>query len=438
MRRRDFILGASAATAGLTLPSALRAAPLSLRGAAREAWLYLLPLVEVAAVRARLLAAEPPNRLVHQRTLVTVATQRVTSPNNDTLYSRTFLDLSDGPVTLILPAAGERYLSLALMDMFTNNVAVLGTRTTGDAGGRFLVAGPGQVTPPGAIAAPSRSLFLLARTLVSGDSDLAAAHAVQDGIGVEGSAVRRTWLAPPARDAAWRNYFEGAGRLLAETGAPATDNGLFERVGPLGLGRSGFTARGFSPLEAAEIEAGVTEARALAARPQGGLAAVEGWLYPRPGLGRFEQDYEYRAQIALSGLFALTLDEAVYTRSVGDRPDGLLHGDLYRLHFPADRLPPVDGFWSLTAYEATPAGQFFFTPNAIDRYAIGDRIAGLRRNADGSLDIWISRTDPGPERRANWLPAPGSAPDMLSLRAYLPRAALRSGAYRFPPLQRMG
>jgi hypothetical protein len=436
MRRRDFIAGSAAALAGLIMPGRAGARPLPLRAAAREAWLYLLPLVEVAAVRSRLLAAEPPNRLGHQRDLTTVATQRVTSPNNDTLYSRTFIDLTDGPVAIILPAAGDRYLSVALMDMFTNNVAILGTRTTGGRGGRFIIHGPGQAAPAGAIRSPSRSLFVLARTLVSGPADLEAARAVQAGIRIAGSPARRSWQVPPPRDAPWRDYFDAAGRLLAETGAPVTDNGLFERVEAIGLGAGGFVEREFSPADAAEIDLGVAEARAIAARPQGGLDPVQGWLYPRPNLGRFEQDYEYRAQIALSGLFALPLDEAVYTRSVGDRPDGLLHGDNYRLHFSAGQLPPVDGFWSLTAYEATAAGQFFFAPNPIDRYAIGDRTDGLRRNGDGSLDIWISRTDPGSARRSNWLPAPQSAPFMLSLRAYLPRTELTSGAYRFPALRR--
>lgn len=437
MRRRDFMVNASVALASLFAPRLSSARTASLRAVAREAWLYLLPLVEVATVRERVLGSGLPNHLGHQRDLTTVETQRVTAPNNDTLYSRTFLDLTDGSVTLILPAAGERYLSVALIDMFTNNIAVLGTRTTGGNGGRFLISGPEQPAPADAIVAPARSLFLLARTLVAGTGDLAAARAVQDGILLEGGQTSRQWAAPPARDAAWRTYFAAAGRLLAETGAPATDGAFFERSAALGLTRSGLADRVFSHLEAAEIEAGVADARALVAQARGGLYPAEGWLYPRPNLGRFEQDYEYRAQIALTGLFALPLDDAVYTRSLGDRPDGLFHGDGYRLHFPADSMPPVDGFWSLTAYEATPTGQFYFTRNPIDRYSIGDRTAGLRRNADGSLDIWIARTEPGPARRANWLPAPRSAPFMLSLRAYLPRPELSAGTYRFPPLQQI-
>ena len=80
-------------------------------------------------------------------------------------------------------------------------------------------------------------------------------------------------------------------------------------------------------------------------------------------------------------------------------------------------------------YEATSDRQFFFTPNALGRYAIGDRTTGLVRNPDGGLDIWIGRHEPGGERRANWLPAPASGPFTLTLRAYLPDAELLDQAW---------
>jgi hypothetical protein len=79
-------------------------------------------------------------------------------------------------------------------------------------------------------------------------------------------------------------------------------------------------------------------------------------------------------------------------------------------------------------------GTFYFTPNALNRYAIGDRTNSLVRNADGSLDIWIGRHDSGGARTANWLPAPKSGPFALTLRTYLPDAELLGGRYRLPPI----
>ena len=86
-------------------------------------------------------------------------------------------------------------------------------------------------------------------------------------------------------------------------------------------------------------------------------------------------------------------------------------------------------------YRMTPEGQFYFFDNPIARYAIGDRTAGLRRGPEGSIDIWMSRGDPGGARRANWLPTPPDGPFGVVLRAYLPRAELLEGEYFLPPVQ---
>lgn len=434
MNRREF-MSATAFVAMSNLLIARADGRQDLRAAAREAWLYLLPLVEVSAVRNRALAAGPANTLIHQKQLTTVATQRVTSPNNDTLYSRAFLDLSKGPVTISLPPTGDRYLSVALMDMFTNNFAILGTRTTGRLGGEFTVVGPEDTVSSHVIRAPGPSAFMLARTLVDSNADVPAARSVQERISLRALESDRQFDATPSRDAEWRTYFTQAGRLLSLENPPVTDGALFERTARLGLNREGFVARHYTKTEEAEIEAGVAEAKAIARLAHGGTYTANGWSYPQSNLGWFKQDYAFRAQIALTGLFALPVEEAIYTRSMGDGSDGLFHGNSYRLHFPSGQLPPVEAFWSLTAYEATPAGQFFFTPNPIDRYSIGDRTEGLHFNGDGSLDIWISREDPGSNRRANWLPAPAAAPFMLSLRAYLPTKGFGRGGYHVPAIE---
>lgn len=446
MERRFLLKGGAMALGGLAFaprafaiaPAHASAAAPSLAEVAREAWLYTVPLVEVANVRRRILSKGAANRFVHNRDLTNVRTQRVTSPNNDTLYSHGVLDLRTGPVALGLPPTGERYLSVQLVDMYSNNIAVLGTRTTGQEGGRFIVAGPTGTAPAGAIRAPSDWVFVLARTLVDGEADLPGARAVQDGLVIEGANGPALTVPVPARDAPFADYFGQAGALLAESPPPATDDALFDRIAPLGLSRTGFRPPALGAGEAAQIEAGLKDARAFAGQSQLGKLVVDGWAYPSWNLGRFEQDYGFRAQIAVSGLFALPLEEALYARSIGDASDGLFHGEAYHVHFAADALPPVDAFWSMTLYEATADGQFFFAANPIDRYAIGNRTKGLARGSDGSLDIWISRTPPSDTRRSNWLPAPPEKPFILSMRAYRPQAPLLNGTYRFPAVLKAG
>jgi hypothetical protein len=162
---------------------------------------------------------------------------------------------------------------------------------------------------------------------------------------------------------------------------------------------------------------------------------VDGWSYPDARLGNFGTDYAFRANVALTGLAALPPREAIYMQAVDARGSEVLDlpGALL-LRFPPGRLPPVGAFWSLTMYEVTPEGQYFLTPNPLDRYSIGDRTPGLVVDPDGSLEIWIGRSPPPTGRRTNWLPAPASGPCRLSFRAYQPGPALLTGAYRLPPL----
>jgi hypothetical protein len=143
-----------------------------------------------------------------------------------------------------------------------------------------------------------------------------------------------------------------------------------------------------------------------------------------------------RAIVALIGIGALVPQEAMYMNAASPDGTGEYIGDgVYRLSLPKD--PPVDAFWSLTMYEIDDQKQKFLTQNPINRYSIGDRTPGIKRNTDGSLDLWISRTDPGGDRTSNWLPAPVTGPYSMTLRAYLPGEALRDGRYRLPAVTKV-
>ena len=103
----------------------------------------------------------------------------------------------------------------------------------------------------------------------------------------------------------------------------------------------------------------------------------------------------------------------------------------YVLHFAKEELPPADAFWSLTMYGADQ----FFVANPIDRLAIGDRDK-LVFNADGSLDLYIQKDNPGADKETNWLPAP-EGPFTMNLRLYLPRRAAMEGSWTPPPVKRV-
>jgi len=405
--------------------------------AARAAWIFTLPMVEMTSPQARgFLGGAAFNRFARSRELVDHTSRSAPAPNNDTLYCSSHLDLAAGPVTLTLPACGKRYLSAALIDAYGNNFSILGTRTTGTEGGRFTICGPqDKAKGDNVIRSPSRHVWLLSRLLVDGPHDLEAALGLQDQILLEGPAIDEPGPeADTDRNSAWKKYFRRAAWLLHQNSAAPDDAALLRAIAPLRL--DSFAPSTFTEEEGRAIARGVELARAQlkqALSHQPGF--VDGWSYPPSSLGNFGQAYLYRAAIAVAGRGALPPEEAIYMRAAGDGSDGLLDGNtLWRLHFPAGRLIPVRAFWSMSLYEVTPEGQLFFTENPLKRYSIGDRLPGLCFNADGSLDLWIGHASPGAGKENNWLPAP-AGPFALLMRAYLPDETLLNGSYRLPPVE---
>ena len=400
---------------------------------AAEAWLYGLPLIEMAATRTRVLRlGVQQNRLHHVHRLLTPRDREVTLPNNDTLYSSAHLDLSHGPATLTLPPAGERYLSFALMDAWTNNFAILGTRTTGAEGGTFRIVGPSSdETGPMVIRAPTDFVWGLARVLVDGPADLEAARAVQQAITLDAPAAR-DWTPLASRTADWADYLAAVDAMMVANPPPATDLALRRRIAGLGIGEGRFDPTRFSPDAAQAIATGVQQARHWAVAAGGiGARAVDGWLQPGHGVGDFGQDYRYRAAVALKGLAAMPSVEALYLQGTGTS-DGLYDGTRqWRLHFAADTLPPVDGFWSLTMYDAKTK---LLVPNHKKRYLINSQmLPTLKLDADGGLTLALQHHEPPKAEQSNWLPAP-PGPFYAVLRIYLPKPEVASGQWKLPAL----
>ncbi len=102
-----------------------------------------------------------------------------------------------------------------------------------------------------------------------------------------------------------------------------------------------------------------------------------------------------------SGSAANRTDDAVYPSTQTDAAGGKLDGaNKYVIRFPKGQTPPVRGFWSLTMYDA----QYFFVANPLNRYTLSARNA-LKAGPDGTIELLIQASNPGPDKEANWLPA---------------------------------
>jgi hypothetical protein len=426
-----------------------------LRTLSYEAAVYFYPLVTMDVTRLHTINAAadkpgsgPPNEFHHIRAFPTADFRSVVRPNFDTLYSSAWLDLTGGPVQLHVPDTGDRYYLLPLLDMWTDVFAVPGKRTTGTEGQDFVITPPGYrgQLPDGlpVITAPTPYVWIIGRTQTNGPADYAAVHQVQDGYSL-------TALGEPPVHSVDTNYdisteplklvngmaplefFTYAVELLRTHPPHPTDFSQLARLSRLGIvAGEPFKAENFSTQQRSDIEAGWNAALhdMMASLPSQGRN-VNGWNMITETMGVYGDAYFRRAVVAMVGLGANQPEDAIYPVLTADADGDPITGDYdYVIHFDADKLPPVAAFWSVTMYDA----EGFQVANEINRFAIGDRDA-LHYNTDGSLDLYLQHTNPGPERENNWLPAP-LGPLGITMRLYAPKREVLDGTWNPLPVDR--
>ncbi|QYC40228.1 hypothetical protein Nocox_13050 [Nonomuraea coxensis DSM 45129] len=408
--------------------------------AARNAFLAGFPLVATTRIMQGMAQRLGVNRMWASRRLSGPDSRAIVAPNLDTVYALAVLDLRAGPLALTLPGIRDRYHSVQLLDAWMGGFGLLGTRTTGGRGGTWAILPPGHSgrIPDGLepIPCPTGHAFLLCRIRALDAADAAEAGALAAGIDLRALAgdTGGTPLPPPAGRAhdTGRNgigfFDELCAALPANPPVTAEQRRALDAVAGLGVAagrRPGAeldeTGRAFLEEAAA---AGLRELEPPAPR------AVNGWT-TNLGLGTRDTHGGLRERAMVARYFwgPVPAEEAIYPRT-STSADGLpLDGSKrYRVRFPKDGLPPVDAFWSLTAY----GPDMFLVPNRFGRYSISGDDPGLVTGADGSLDLHLSHEPPA-GFEANWLPVPPGRFNLI-LRLYLPRRPVLDGAYAYPPV----
>lgn len=378
----------------------------------------------------------------HRHTLIGPDDRQVTTPNNDTLYSAGWAELSQGPVEVHIPAIPPgRYWSLAVLDIDTDNIAIVGSGSNTRTPLHLVLVPPGWsgAMPTGAIRldAPGDDLQVLVRILVDGEADIDTVRKLQTGITMQPLHGRQLQPLPPrveprtARDPA--NFLAVVNESLLRNPLPPARDAALQRWRAVGVGAD---APPFSALPADVQAMWRSRIDPLNDSLRNGLGhgarSVGGWRMPDPDVGRFGEDDGLRAAVAYGALGALASSEALYLQLDADPVTGQpLDG---RRNWVLD-IPAIEakGFWSISLYELDAEGRMFFTPNKIGHYAIGDRTPNLVREPDGTLRVLLQTTEPG--ANANWLPIP-AGPFAMVLRVYLPSDAIRAGTAPLPVLRR--
>ncbi|HTJ98556.1 MAG TPA: DUF1254 domain-containing protein, partial [Bordetella sp.] len=449
-------------------------APMSaqeLHDTAVDAYIYAYPLVLMELTRrnttnvsSALDGKAPMNQFGHKTTFPDADTPNTRWPNRDTLYSSMWYDVSNGPLIVRVPDAGNRFYVLSLLDMWTDVFASRGTRTNGPGPQAFAIVGPywNGTLPPGldVVRSPTSMGWVVGHVQAMSPQDYPAVNQWQANMGATPYAAPPAMpgrptpprsltpmypqppgarpmppvatppvyapttqvapsSAPPVEQVAGMDaatFFGLFADAVRNNPPHANDNPMLDRLRRIGLGTSAPLA--FSQLDPA-VQQALTQAGPEAGRRIADYvtrlgSGMNGWNTVSGGIGTYGTNYLRRAAVAYAGLGAGLPEDILYPVTLIDSDgDRLMGNEDYVLHFDKGQLPPVNAFWSLNLYGPDQT----FVRNQTHRYALSST-DNLRYNADGSLDIYIQRRPPREERQSNWLPTPDSGPFMLNMRLY--------------------
>lgn len=433
-----------------------------------EAYIYGYPLVTMEMTRRVMTNVEKPEgtrapmgQFVRMREYPTAAFRDVTAPNADTLYTTAWIDVSQEPWVLSLPDAHDRYYLFPMLDGWTEVFQAPGKRTTGTGPQTYAITGPGwQGQLPAGVKeykSPTALVWLLGRIYCTGTpEDYAAVHKMQGEISIAPlSAYGKPFTPPPGKvdpsidmKTAVRKqvnalsadeYFNLLAQLMKDNPPKAADEPMLKKMAKLGIvpGQP-FDGAKLGPVarEAFDLVPRIAQEKIMLWLKEGILAGdmklENGWVFTTK-TGLYGENYIQRAVVTAIGLGANRPEDAVYPTSEGPSLLGSYTGEKkYVMHFPKGQLPPVNGFWSLTMYNA----EYFFVENPLNRYTLSLR-NHLKTNADGAVDLYIQNENPGADKESNWLPAPKDK-FILMLRLYWPKEkdpSILDGTWKIPQVR---
>lgn len=437
--------------------------PQSHRDIYKEAYIYGFPMVMNYGIMYAYFVDRnsgqfkaPFNQIYNEARVFTPKDTAVVTPNSDTPYSFVGMDLRAEPLVLTVPQVEkDRYYVIQLIDMYTFNYGYIGTRSTGNEAGNYLVAGPnwkGQ-TPPGIKKViHCETQFSLAgyRTQLFGPEDMKNVIKVQSGYKVQPLSQFLKQPPPPAAPAVEFPPFTADGMktnfpkflnfVLQFCPPVKEENALRARFAGVGIAANKpFDPDKLSVSDKADEASAVSQGYSEIVKRKDQIGAnINGWLVGSILGDRafFRGDWLLRAAGAMAGIYGNSAAEAVYPMAKsdvsGEPLDGSKHN--YKLTFAAGQFPPVNAFWSVTMYDGKTQ---LLIENPINRYLINSpMVPGMKKGEDGSLTIYIQKDAPSSDKMANWLPAP-NGPIYMVMRLYWPKqtkpSILPAGAGTWSP-----
>ena len=386
------------------------------------------------------------------------------TPNPDAIYFMAFFNTRDtGPIVLEVPAAGDDgTLNANIVDIWQMALEDAGpSGADAGKGGKYLILPPGYATPvpDGYIALRPATFgsFTLLRSNLKSHGAADVARSVAYGKRARIYPLSHTANPPPTIftdvadvlfDSTIRydaSFFTSLDRIVQTEPWLGRDRAMIDPLRSLGIEKG----KPFNPDTKTRmaLETGIREAQAwLEARYDAGFPPFydgSRWMFPaNPEMmeaakvdftdpDRYPVDargltYSY-AYIGIKRIGAGQFYLISIKDKDGDAFDG---GKTYRLTVPTN--PPVEQYWSVTAYDRLTHALIRNMPRA----SRSSQIPDMQKNADGSVDVYFGPAAPA-GKESNWVPTDPKRGFELMFRAYAPTKAFFEKTWRLSDLEQV-
>ena len=436
------------------------------RDRAVEAVIWGMPAVNYDLMLQEMLTKTPGkvNQVIYWGKPLDWHNQTLT-PNPDTLYFMTFLNTKDvGPIVIeIPPADANGSLNANFVNVWQAPLEDAGLLGMDKGAGVKLLMLPPDYTdqvPAGyeALRPGTWGSYALIRSNLKSraDADIAKSIAYAKQIKVYPLLSQATNPPPTVFtdvqdvlfDSTIRydaSFFVHLDRIVQSEPWLDRDRAMIDQLRSIGIKKG----KPFSPNAAMnqDLTNGVADAHAwMAAKYDAGLPPFfEGthWTFPaHPELLKAASEnfdnpnaypvdwrgitYTY-AYIGIKHLGAGQFYLINITDNGGENYDGSKN---YRLHVPPN--VPIEQYWSLTAYDRDTHALI----KNVDRASRASNSADVKKNADGSVDLYLGPNSPA-GRETNWIPTDPARQFELMFRLYGPKKELFEKAWALPDVENL-
>jgi hypothetical protein len=326
-----------------TVNESIEALPLdSIKAITHDAYIYGYPMVDNYRVEYDYYVDKtgkefkaPWNQIKNIAKVYTAADKAVQTANSDTPYSWIGYDVANEPIVISLPEIeAKRYYDVQFVDSYTYNFAYLGSRTSGNKAGTYMLAGPNWKgeTPEGidkVIKSDTEIGVVVFRTQLFNPADIDNVKAVQAKYKVQmlsaylgeapvaAASASVKWMKPltPAEQKTSLEFFNVMNFVMNFCPTVPSEKALMERFTKIGIG-AGKTIdfATLSPAAKGAMEAGIKEAWGVTFA--GLMKKVEAGEITSANLfgtrSYIDGNYLYRMAGDVLGLYGNSKEEAFY------------------------------------------------------------------------------------------------------------------------------